>query len=238
MGKLNHLKAKAIVKSGMHGDGDGLYLQVRSPTRRSWIFRWKQQGRPRVMGLGSFPDCGLAEAREHAANARKLLRQGIDPLIHRETKRLESAERPNTFGDVARAFHDAHKAGWRSAKASAQWLTALDQHAKPIMTMAVASVDTAAVMRCIRPMWGTKTITADRIRSRVEVVLNYAATHGWRSGDNPARWRGHISNLLPPSRRVAKVRHHNALPWQLVPAFVADLEAEGGLGALAVKFTL
>ena len=241
MVRFTALAVKRLVTPGRHGDGGGLYLQVRDAERRSWLFRYRLHGRDREMGLGPLADVSLAEARDAAAGCRKLLLAGLDPIEHRTALRAAQAAAAgaNTFREVAGHYVEAHKAGWRNAKHLYQWNQSLEAYAFPhIGSVPVALVDTAGVMRALDPIWRTKSETALRLRGRIESVLDYAAAHGWRTGDNPARWRGHLSNLLPAPRTVAKVEHHAALPYANVAAFLARVAGEGGTAAVALRFVV
>lgn len=241
MVRFTALAVKRLVKPGRHGDGGGLYLQVRDAERRSWLFRYRLHGKDREMGLGPLADVSLAEARDAAAACRKLLLAGVDPIAHRAALRAEQAAAAgaNTFREVAGRYVDAHEAGWRNDKHKYQWTQSLTAYAYPHLgDVPVNRVDTAGVMAALEPIWRTKSETALRLRGRIEAVLDYAAAHGWRTGDNPARWRGHLSNLLPAPRSVAKVEHHAALPYGDVAAFLARVAAEGGTAAVALRFTV
>ena len=177
-------------------------------------------------------DVSLAEARDAAAAARKLVRQGIDPIARRRAERAEVAGRDglNTFAEVAEAYIRAHEGTWRNEKHRYQWRATIDNYAAPILgRLPVAQVDVGAVMRVIEPLWREKTETASRLRGRIETVLDYATARGWRTGENPARWRGHLDKLLPARSKVAKVEHHAALPWREIGAFMARLSDENGL---------
>jgi integrase len=240
-GTLNVLRVKGLTNPGMYGDGDGLYLQVRNAGARSWVFRYKIAGRARLMGLGSLDDVSLAEARGTAVEARKLARKGVDPIDHREAKRAEeiAARTRNTFKEVADAYQDAHQASWRNAKHRQQWANTLTTYVYPVLgETPVAAASVAEVMKILEPIWQTKPETASRVRGRIETVLDYASARGWRTGDNPARWRGHLSNLLPPRTKVRRVEHHAALPWREVAAFVKLLDGQAGNAALALRFAI
>jgi integrase len=241
MGKLNTAKLRTLTKPGAYGDGGGLYLQVRGAEQRSWLYRFKLHGKPHLMGLGTVADVSLAEARDAAAATRKLVRQGIDPIARRRAARVDAAGRVglNTFAEVADAYIAAHEAGWRNAKHRQQWRNTLDTYARPVLGgLGVAMVDTGAVMRVLEPIWREKPETASRLRGRIESVLDYATARGWRTGDNPARWRGHMDNLLPSRGKIARVEHHAALPWRETGAFMADLAKEAGVGALALRLAV
>jgi hypothetical protein len=214
MGKLNSAKLRTLTMPAVYGDGAGLYLQVRSAEHRSWIYRFSLHGKAHWMGLGAFADVGLAEAREAAAAARKQARRGIDPIAARKSKAaVKRAAGCNTFGQVTEAYIAAHEASWRNAKHRQQWRNTLATYAEPLLgEMPVASVDVGAVMRVLEPIWRAKPETASRLRGRIESVLDFATVRGWRTGENPASWRGHLDHLLPARSKLAKVAHHAALP--------------------------
>ena len=203
-GKLTAVKVRSLIKPGRYGDGAGLWLQVRDAERRSWLFRYKVNGRARSMGLGTAEDVSLAEAREAAAGCRRLLRQGIDPIDSRRAERAKTASNHVvTFREVAKRYVEAHQTAWRNAKHRQQWANTLETYANPVLgEMAVSAVDTGAVMRVLEPLWNKKTETASRLRGRIENVLDYATARGWRQGENPARWRGHLQKLLPARSKV------------------------------------
>jgi integrase len=227
-----------------------------------WVFRYKLgKDKPlREMGLGpargrhavplaSSKDLEgkiIVGARDKAAGLSRLVRNGIDPLDKREAEAKEARAasqaaqaRAITFRTVAGYYLDAHERSWRNAKHRQQWQNTLDAYAMPHMgDMAVADVGTAQVLAALEPIWHTKPETAQRVRGRIEAVLNYAATREWRSGENPARWRGHLANLLPARGKVAPVEHHAALPWGAIGAFMAKLQDQEGVGALALRFAI
>jgi integrase len=240
MGKLNTARLRTLTKPGTYGDGSGLYLQVRGPANRSWLYRFKLHGKPHLMGLGTATDVSLAEARDAAIAARKLVRQGVNPIDQRRTARAEmTAQAGLTFAQVADAYIAAHEPSWRNAKHRQQWRSTLDTYARPVLgKLPVASVDVGSVMRVLEPMWRDKTETASRLRGRIESVLDYATARGWRTGENPARWRGHLENLLPARSKIAKVEHHAALPWRQIGEFMAALRHEEGISALALRFAV
>ncbi len=246
-------KTVAAAKHPHHGtpakpirlaDGDGLYLQVTSGGAKSWLFRFMLAGRERVMGLGPVDGASLADARQAASAARALLRQGTDPIEHRVAARKAAAAATakaaaNTFRSVAEDYLAAHSAAWRNAKHRAQWGSTLATYAYPVMgSIPVAAVDTDAVLRAVSPFWTAKPETASRVRGRIEAVLDYAIARGLRDGVNPARWRGHMAKLLPSVKKVRRVRHHPALPWKAVGAFMAALRAREGTSARALEFAI
>ena len=240
MGKLNAARIRTLTKLGTYGDGAGLYLQVRGPQNRSWLYRFKLHGKPHLMGMGTLADLSLAEARGAAAAARKLVRQGINPIDHRRAQRAEKAAQADlTFAQVADACISAHEASWRNAKHRQQWRNTLDTYAAPILgKLPVAQVSVGEVMRVLEPLWREKTETASRLRGRIQSVLDYATARGWRSGENPARWRGHLDKLLPARSKVAKAEHHAALPWPEIGAFMMRLARQEGVSALALRFAI
>jgi integrase len=236
-GKLNAARLRTLIEPGTYADGAGLYLQVRGPDQRSWLYRYKLHGRDRWMGLGATADVPLAEAREQAQAARRQVRAGIDPISQRKQQRSGPASL--SFDTVADAYAAAHAAGWRTAKHARQWRHSLTAYVTPVFGMLpVATIDVGLVMQAVEPIWATKTATASRVRGRIEAVLDYAKARGWRSGENPARWRGHLDHLLPAYARTHTVRHFAALPWTEIGEFMAALEGEQGMTPLALRFLI
>jgi integrase len=235
-------KVDALAKPGLHNDGGGLYLQISPSGSKSWKFRYTISGRVRDMGLGALADVSLAEARALAASSRQLTKQGIDPLAQREQQRLAKAleaARAITFKEVAAMYIDAHKAAWRCAKHAKQWKATLETYAFPIFgDLPVQAVTTGLVMKAVEPIWHTKTETAGRVRERIEAVLDAAKARGLREGENPARWRGHLDNLLPKPSSIHKVRHHRALPYVEIGAFMATLAKQEGQSARALEVAI
>jgi integrase len=234
---------------GRYGDGGGLYLLVRPGGGRFWLYRYVINGRMREMGLGSAAGrdaVTLANARTKARTLWESVRAGRDPLDDREAEAaakkaaaLAAVARAKTFKDVAMAYIEANEAGWRNAKHRAQWASTLEAYAYPQMgELAVGDIDTGHVMSVLEPIWRTKTETASRLRGRIEAVLDYAKARGWRTGENPARWRGHVANMLPNKSKVQPVDHHAALPWREIGGFVATLRTENGLAAQALLLTI
>ncbi len=240
MAKLTAKSAQSLVakgKPGAHADGGNLYLRIAGPGSGKWTFRYMVAGKAREMGLGSPGSVSLAEARDAAQEARKLLRAGVDPIDRKRTANVIG--RRHTFAEVAGLYIDSHEAGWRNTKHQAQWPSTLARHVFPSMgTIPVADVDTGAVMKVLEPIWRKTPETASRVRGRIEAVLDYAKTRGWREGENPARWRGHLAHLLPARNKIARVEHHAALPWEEIGSFMAALRASQGTGALALEFAI
>jgi integrase len=239
-GKLTALKLKALTSPGRYGDGDGLWLQVRDGSHRSWLLRYTFGGKSRQMGLGSFPDVSLADARQGGREARSALRKGHDPIEERKKAKNEQrrAMQGMTFRQAADRYIASHEASWRNEKHRWQWGQTLDLACEAIGKMPVTVIATADVMRVLEPIWRTKTETAARLRGRIESVLDFSTAHGWRTGENPARWRGHLANLLPSPGKLVKVEHHAALPWQQIGRFMAELRDQEGVAARALQFTI
>jgi integrase len=238
--KLTAAAVSRASKPGYYGDGAGLYLQVSSTGTKSWIFRYSRAGKERQMGLGPLHTVSLSEARDQAKECRASLREGVDPLDARNAIKLEaSLERAKmvTFDYCAAEYIKAHRGSWKNAKHAAQWESTIATYASPtIGDLPVASIDTALVVKVLQPIWQEKTETATRLRSRIENILDWATVSKFRVGENPARWRGHLDNLLADPNKVAKVAHHAALPWQEMGAFMADLRQREGVAARAVEF--
>jgi integrase len=242
MAKLTALAVKRVQVRGMHGDGNGLYLQVARGGTKSWVLRYKVAGQSRHLGLGPLHAVSLAEARARAADARRLLVDGLDPI---ETKRrartaaqLEAA-RLMTFDQCAAAYVQAHRPGWRSDKHAAQWPATIKAYASPMFgALPVQAVDTSLVMKAIEPIWARKPETANRLRGRIESVLDWAKARGFRAGENPARWKGHLDQLLPARSKVRRVEHHAALPYREIGSFMADLRQQDMVAARALELAI
>lgn len=218
---------------GRHGDGRGLFLYVKPSGARSWVLRYQVQGRRRDLGLGAYPDVSLAMARDRAAEARRLIAEGEDPI----TKKRQA--KPKTFRDAALELIESKRPGWKNAKHAAQWTSTLEAYVFPkIGAVQVAKIETADVISTLTPIWATKPETANRVRQRIEAVIDYASALGIRSGDNPARWRGHLDHLLPKPKKVRAVKHHPALPHAQIADFMADLAKREGVAARALAFTI
>ena len=218
---------------GKHGDGRGLFLLVKPTGSRSWVLRYQLKGQRRDLGLGAYPDVTLARAREKALEARRLVADGIDPLAERKkTKFLK-------FSDAASALIDSKRRGWKNAKHAAQWSATLNTYAMPKLgDLDVKVIETVDVVAVLKVIWNEKPETASRVRQRIEAVLDYATAIGVRSGDNPARWRGHLDHLLPKPNKVRAVKHHAAMAYGDVPAFMAALALREGVSARALAFTI
>lgn len=255
---LNRLSARqvATLGPGLHADGGGLYLQVGAGGARSWIFRYRQDGRLRDMGLGPARDVTLRVARELAAEARALRAAGADPLA---TRAERHARRERLWGDAVEEFIATHRTEWRSSESGRgkrfhladgteigaqenQWRQSLRDHG-PALDLPVAAITTDVVLACLRPLWrprdqGGRVETAARLRGRIERIWYAERQRGNIAGDNPARWRGHLEFLLPSPEKLKQVRHHPALPYEQAPALYAALRGRASLSARALRFLL
>jgi len=234
---IQRLSARAVATTkepGYYCDGGGLYLQVAAGGSKSWVFRYRHAQRKREMGLGSLLYVPLAAARDKAAACRLLVADKVDPIQHR---RKDDA--CPTFDQASTTFITENKSAWKNAKHADQWTNTLTTYASPIIgTTLVRDIQTADVVRVLSPIWQDKTETATRVRQRIEKVLDYAKVHGHRDGENPARWRGHLDMILPKASKVSKVIHHPAMPYTELPAFMALLRKQIGIGAKCLEFTI
>ncbi|HUW51907.1 MAG TPA: integrase arm-type DNA-binding domain-containing protein [Rhodanobacter sp.] len=243
--QVNRLTAQKVktAKPGMHADGGLLYLLVKSDERRSWIFRYRDRvtGKLRDMGLGPAWDVTLAEARERATSLRRMLRDGQDPLAVKHTQKAEARalhEKRMPFGRCSELYIETHRNGWKNPKHAAQWTATLTTYCQPIWKLPVDAIDTALVMKCLDPIWTTKTETASRLRGRMESVLAWATVRGLRTGDNPAAWRNHLDQLLPARNKVQKVEHRAALPYAEAATFMAELRQRDNLAARVLELQI
>jgi integrase len=231
--RLTAKQVEHLHKPGRYADGDGLYLQVTESGVRSWVLRYERNGRERMMGLGTLRDFSLREARERARRARQQLADGLDPI---DAKRAQRAVPSLTFREAAEAYAQLHEAKWRTRP---QFLPSLQRHAYPVLgNLPVAAVDTALVLKVLQPIWSTRTETASRVRARIEAVLDWATVSGYRKGDNPARWKGNLDQVLPAPGAVSRVRHHPALPYTQIRDFMAELRGKAGVAPRALEFAI
>ena len=240
-------KRRGAKTPGYFADGGNLYLRIaagakaasKKPTvSKGWIFRYTMAGKTRDAGLGGYPTIGLAKARQEAERCRRLVAAGIDPIKARKDEcqaALIAAAKAITFEQCAQAFIAGHEAGWRNGKHRQQWTNTLKTYAYPVFgPLPVGAIDTSLVMKVLEPIWVTKPETAGRVRGRIERVLDWAKVSGYRDGENPARLRGHLDNLLPKKSKVHRVRHHAALPYRDVGTFMAKLREETSISARAL----
>jgi len=251
------LTAKRVEKlkpPGRYGDGQGLYLQINATGAKSWLLRYERGGRERMMGLGPLHTFSLKEARERARAARQQLIDGIDPLEAQQAAKAQralAAAKALTFAQAADAYFAQHEKKWRNAKHAAQFLATLKQYALPtIGALPVSEIDVGLVLKVLEkpveaargypagPLWSARPETANRLRGRIEAVLDWATVRGHRTGDNPARWKGHLAEVLPARGAVAQVQHHPALPYAQIGEFLAELRTRAGVAARALEFTI
>lgn len=241
--KLTDRTVRSLKQPGRYGDGLGLWLQISSVGTKSWIYRYMLDGQARMMGLGPYPDFSLDEARQKAADCRRLLKDKKDPIDERNAKfAIERLARTKalTFDECSAAYIEANRAGWKNDKHASQWGSTLKTYASPFFgDLPVASIDTGHVLKALEPIWQTKAETASRLRGRIEAVLGWATVRKYRTGDNPATWRNHLDKVLPAASAIAKVKkHHPALAYRAIGSFMADLRQQPGIASLALEFTI
>ena len=257
--RLSAVEVKSLKEPGYYADGGNLYLQVtgayepaqpsvassgkkaKTPAAaKSWIFRFTLTGRTRDMGLGRYPMVSLDKAREIAERCRRQVAEGLDPIQVRDQERRTAqtaAAKGRTFEQCAKAYIEAHEPSWVNPKHRQQWSNTLKSYAYPLLgRLPVASIDTELVMQVLRPLWSKKPETASRLRGRIETILDWAKVSGFREGENPARWRGHLDHLLPSKRKMRAVRHHPAVPYKDIPAFMPKLRDRDGVAERALEF--
>lgn len=228
---------------GRHADGGNLYLLVKPDGRKTWLFRYRDRitGRTRDAGLGPLRDVNLKLARQKAHALRLELLDGVDPLSARHEKReAERSARAKrvTFGWCLDRFLAMNEAEWRNPKHRAQWRATLTTYAADLLPMFVEDVETVHVVKALEAIWTTKTETATRVRGRIENVLSWAKANHLRSGENPARWKGHLDQIFPKPTKLKNVQHHPAVPYADMHAFLADLRSRSGLAARALEWQL
>ncbi len=248
--RITALFVKHMKRPGKYADGGNLYLQVRPSTRiietdsitKSWIFRYSRFGKDTWLGLGPYPDVTLADARDLATRERKKMRQGIDPLTDKRARQIAARtahENMLTFAECAELYIESQAPGWSNPKHIEQWRSTLTKLAGPIIGhLSVDQIDTALIMRCLEPIWTTKTETASRLRGRIESVLDWSTVRSYRKGDNPAHWRGHLDKLLPRPSQVVRVKHHAALPFTDIGALMRQIRQDTGVASRALELTI
>ncbi|MBI3041472.1 MAG: integrase arm-type DNA-binding domain-containing protein [Betaproteobacteria bacterium] len=245
--QLNRLSARTIASKqepGLYCDGGGLYLQIAPSGSKTWIFRYRSPltRKLRDMGLGPLHSVALSEAREKAGAQRAALKSGLDPIAAKEEgtrRKAVEAAKVLTFSQCAVAYIDSHKAGWKSSKHADQWTNTIKTYAGPVIgALPVQDVDTGLVLQVLEPIWSEKAETASRLRGRIECILDWAKARGYRSGENPARWKGHLNQLLPTLSKKHRVKHHKAMPFSEVGAFVARLRELSSVAARCLEFTI
>jgi integrase len=239
---LSALSINRRKKPGYLGDGGGLYLQVTEAGSKSWIFRYSMVGKRREMGMGAYPAVSLGAARNLAQEARTVLAGGQDPIAVRDAerarKRLEEA-RGVTFDQAVEQFLADHVVTWKNEKHRQQWRNTLNTYVSPAMgRLSVGAIGTPEVSRVLDAIWHDKTETASRVRARIERILDWSKVREYRTGENPARWRGHLDKIYPARNKVQKVKHHAAVPVDKMSAVYARLSESDGVAPRAVRFTI
>lgn len=242
--ELGPLAVSRLTQPGLHmvGGVAGLALQVLPSGGRTWILRATIGNRRREMGLGGFPDVTLARAKEAAREARDCIRRGIDPIeAGKEARRALREKQPAamTFRSAADAYIASHGASWKNVKHRTQWTATLEMYAYPVLgDLDVSRIELPHIMQVLEPIWTTKTETAKRLRGRLEMILDWATASEFRTGPNPARWRGHLDKLLAKPSKVRRIVHHRALAVGDMPAFMRRLRSSGGAGARGLEFAI
>lgn len=240
--KLTAIQITRAKRPGYYSDGGGLFLRVGPTGAKSWAFRFAEAGKTHEMGLGPCHTISLAEARHKAQDARRLRLEHVNPIEARRASRAQDKAtkvKAMTFRQCADAFIEGHRAGWSGRKQAVQWTNSLTNYAYPVMgELPVAVIELAHVLAAIEPFWSEKPETASRVRSRIESVLDWAAARGYRRGDNPARWRGHLDKLLPNKSKVKPVTAHVAMPYVELPGFMAMLRQRETVHSRALEFLI
>ena len=230
--KLSDARVRAAAKQGRHSDGGGLYLSIGPTGGKSWTFVWVKDGRKREMGLGAYPAVSLAQARGKAAECRASVAEGRDPIAERDR------EQEPTFGAVAEMTIVSMTPGWKNAKTAREWRYTFATYTKAITHKRVSQIETGDVLAVLKPLWQARPALGSRVRARIETVIDYAKARGWRPGsENPARWRGHLANLLSKKPKFS-ARHHAAMPYGEVPAFVERLRQRGAMTGRCLEFLI
>ena len=240
--KLSARFVSTVKKKGRYSDGLGLYLQVGDGANKSWLFRYQLEGKKRQMGLGPLHAVSLSDARTRAEECRRKLVDGIDPIEERRMQKASArlaTSKAHTFKECAEALMRSKGPEWQNAKHSKQWGSTLETYVYPtIGELNVSDIDTGMMLQILEPIWSTKPETARRVRGRVETILDWAKARGWREGENPAMWRGHLDKLLPSLKKASNVRHHPALPYAELGTFYEKLVNQGGVAAEGLRFLI
>lgn len=242
--ELSPLEISRLASAGYHHVGGvaGLVLQISSRGTKSWLLRVMVGGKRREIGLGGFPDVTVAGAREAAREFRKQISTGIDPVASRAEARSKLAAAiasSITFEAAAGKYIEANEPGWKNSKHAAQWSSTLETYAYPkIGTLLLDHIETSHIVAILEPIWATKTETASRVRGRIEKVIDWAKVRGHRKGENPARWKGHLDQILPAPSKVKNVQHHPALPYDQIQGFIRQLKSIRTTTARALELTI
>jgi len=232
---IHKLTAKSVdgfKDAGRYSDGGGLYCKVFKGGSKSWVFMWSRNGKRREMGMGAVSSLSLKAARENAAEMRKLVAKGLDPISERK-----KSNEP-TFLECALQYISDHEKTWKNEKHIYQWRQTLTVYAKPLHHLRVSQITTPDVLAVLKPIWMEKHETASRLRSRIEAVLDYATAMHWRTGMNPAIWRGNLKSLLPKISKASRVVHHKAMDMDALPAFMIELKTKEAVTAKLVEFVI
>jgi integrase len=239
---LSARRVSSLKQPGRYGDGNGLYLQITKSGVKSWLLRYERTGHERWMGLGPLHTVSLKEARERARKARLQLFDGVDPIDAKNSERTAralAAAKAITFETAAKQYFAAREKSWKNPKHRAQFLSTLQTYSFPkIGNLPVAKIDLGLVLQVLEPIWQKKTETASRVRGRIENVLDWATVRGYRQGDNPARWHGHLEHVLPARSKIQKPIHFPALPYSEIAEFIAALRQREGVAARALEFAV
>jgi integrase len=240
LNRLTAMKVAKAKKPGLLSDGGGLYLRIAPGGSKQFIFRYAVNGRLRDMGIGPVHTVDLAMAREKALEARRLRLEGVDPIAHKKARMaaLRAADaKAMTFRQCAEGYIHDNEKEWKNAVHHRQWISTLTQYVYPVLgELPVAMIDTPLVLKVVKPLWGHKTETASRVRGRIEAILGWATVHHYRNGDNPARWQGLLEHALPAKAKVAKTKHHVALPYVEIAPFMAKLRRDTSAAAKCLEF--
>ncbi len=229
--KLSAVTCKALKKPGRHSDGDGLYLNISKAGSKSWVFMWTRNDVRREMGLGSYPRVSLAAARAKAEECHSFIEAGKDPIAERDKEAVP------IFAECVEIFLATKASEWQNAKHRAQWRMTLTEYCKPISAMKISEISTNDVLKVLNPIWQDRQETASRLRGRIERVLDFAKVKGWRTGENPALWRGNLKNVLPARQKLSR-SHHAAMDYVDVPAFLKRVSNADAMPARALEFLI
>ncbi len=242
--EMSALQVRQITKPGKHSVGGvpGLQLVVKDKGPKSWALRTMVGNLRRNIGLGGFPEVSLTRAREKAREMKELIDQGIDPVHARRDRRtalIKSQASQMTFEKAARLCHKKKAVEFRNAKHAKDWVSSVERYAYSVIgKISVSEIELSHILKVLEPIWTTKTETATRLRQRLEYILNWATVSGYRTGDNPARWKGHLDAVLPSPNKIRKTKHFPALPWQKIGGFMKNLRAKDGMSARCLEFTI
>lgn len=240
--KLKDLTVRRNLAPGAYSDGGGLYLQVRESGSKDWHYRYEVNGKGRKKGLGSYPTISLQSARDKADECRKLRDRGIDPIDYEKDRTQQkklAAGRAKTFRYCAEKYIESHEAEWSNEKHRYQWTQSLTNYAYPVIgDVSVQKIDVRLVLDVLEPIWQTKTETATRVRQRIETIIDWATAHKYRTGENPAVWKGHLDKILPKPTKIRKVEHHPALTYVELPDYFRELRKRNNVAAKALAFII